>query len=221
MTHGLLRAGCACANHFPCSPCELVAYCDLVRLKSNLFLNEQRFEFERFKMEIKKVCYIWTLLSLLLFDCLMEGSTEETSFELPVQLVGFPFIIMAVRLTNFVKKLSYALSPATYRSRNRRELTLEPEPFDVTEVEKYIVGEFGARACVFERVCAHYATRAQAQPRQQLDWPDVFSQYKRSPDQAKEFYLLSVFLGDIVGSPQLCHQLGKRRSCDTMQFGVA
>lgn len=65
-------------------------------------------------MDVKKVCYIWVLLSLLLFDCLMEGSTEETSFELPVQLVGFPFIIMAVRLTNFVKKLSYALSPGNY-----------------------------------------------------------------------------------------------------------
>ncbi|KAJ8711790.1 hypothetical protein PYW08_008744 [Mythimna loreyi] len=174
-------------------------------------------------MQVLKVCYIWTLLSLLLFECLIEGSSQEASFELPVQLVGFPFIIVAVRLTNFVKKLSYALNPATYRSRNRRELTLagDPETFDVIEVEKYIVGEFGARACIFERVCAHYATRAQAQPRPQFDWPDVFSQYKRSPDQAKEFYLLSVFLGDIVGSPQLCHQLGKRRSCDTQQYGVA
>ncbi|XP_026735698.1 uncharacterized protein LOC113499417 isoform X3 [Trichoplusia ni] len=116
-----------------------------------------------------------------------------------------------------------SLGRATYRSRNRRELSLSDatEPFDVTEVEKYIVGEFGARSCIFERVCAHYATRAQAQPRQQLDWPDVFSQYKRSPDQAKEFYLLSVFLGDIVGSPQLCLQLGKRRSCDNMEFGIA
>ncbi|XP_021191674.1 uncharacterized protein LOC110377208 isoform X1 [Helicoverpa armigera] len=173
-------------------------------------------------MQLLKVCYIWTVLLLLLFDCLMEGSTQESTFELPVQLVGFPFIIVAVRLTNFVKKLSYALSPATYRSRNRRQLTFaDPELFDATEVEKYIVGEFGARACIFERVCAHYAMRAQAQPRPQFDWPDVFSQYKRSPDQAKEFYLLSVFLGDIVGSPQLCHQLGKRRNCDSGQYGIA
>ncbi|XP_047511491.1 uncharacterized protein LOC125053913 isoform X3 [Pieris napi] len=105
---------------------------------------------------------------------------------------------------------------ATYRSRNRRQLTFasDPENYDVLDVEKYIVGEFGARACVFERVCAHYAARARIQPKPQMDWPDVFSQYKRSPDQAKELYLLSVFLGDIVGSPQLCHQLGKRRGCD-------
>ncbi|XP_053615686.1 uncharacterized protein LOC128678279 isoform X1 [Plodia interpunctella] len=172
-------------------------------------------------MELLKVFYVWSLMLFLLFQCLMEGSGQEAAFELPVQLVGFPFIIVAVRLTNFVKKLSYALNPATYRSRNRRELSFasEPvEPFDVLEVEKYIVGEFGTRACVFERVCAHYAARALAQPRPQLDWPDVFSQYKRSADKAKEFFLLSVFLGDIVGSPQLCHQLGKRRSCDDSQL---
>ncbi|XP_023935912.1 uncharacterized protein LOC112044326 isoform X2 [Bicyclus anynana] len=141
---------------------------------------------------------------------------QETPFELPVQLVGFPFIVGTVKLTNFLKKLSYSLSPATYRSRNRRELTLasDSEPYDSQEVEKYIVGEFGARACVFERVCAHYATRARSQPRPQMNWSDVFRQYKRSPEQAKELYLLSVFLGDIVGSPQLCHQLAKRRACD-------
>ncbi|RVE45646.1 hypothetical protein evm_009695 [Chilo suppressalis] len=172
-------------------------------------------------MEFVKVFYVWTVLTLLVFQCAMKGSGQQTSFELPVQLVGFPFIIVAVRITNFVKKLSYALNPATYRSRTRRELTFvgdAVEPFDVTEVEKYIVGEFGARACVFERVCAHYAARARTNPRPQMDWTDVFSQYKRSPQQAKEFYLLSVFLGDIVGSPQLCHQIGKRRGCDEAQL---
>ncbi|XP_022114807.2 uncharacterized protein LOC110993043 isoform X1 [Pieris rapae] len=166
-------------------------------------------------MELSKVFYLWTVLNFLVLHCVMVG-TEQSPFELPVQLVGFPFIIMAVRVTSFLKKLSYALDPATYRSRNRRQLTFasDPESYDVLEVEKYIVGEFGARACVFERVCAHYAARARIQPKPQMDWPDVFSQYKRSPDQAKELYLLSVFLGDIVGSPQLCHQLGKRRGCD-------
>ncbi|KOB68357.1 Uncharacterized protein OBRU01_18876 [Operophtera brumata] len=105
-------------------------------------------------MELVKVCYIWTLLSFIMFQCLLEGSGQQTSFELPVQ--------------------SISLIPATYRSRSRRQLTYEsPEPFDVIEVEKYIVGEFGNRACVFERVCAHYATRARAQPRPQMDWPDV------------------------------------------------
>lgn len=66
-------------------------------------------------MELTKVCYIWTIVTFLLFQCLMEGSGQEKGFELPVQLFGFPFIIMAVRLTNFVKKLSYALSPGKYK----------------------------------------------------------------------------------------------------------
>ncbi|XP_026332328.1 uncharacterized protein LOC113239506 isoform X2 [Hyposmocoma kahamanoa] len=170
-------------------------------------------------MEWIKCMYTFVVVLLLLVNC-KDVDSEQTSFELPVQLVGFPFIVLSVRLTNFLKKLSYSVSPATYRARNRRELTLaeSAEPFDVQDVEKYIVGEFGARACIFERVCAHYAVRAQTHPRPQLDWHDVFSQYKRSPDQAKEYYLLSVFLGDIVGSPQLCHQLGKRRSCDTLSL---
>ncbi|GBP26578.1 hypothetical protein EVAR_18215_1 [Eumeta japonica] len=43
-------------------------------------------------------------------------------------------------------------------------------------------------------------------------------QYNRSPEQNKEFYLLSVFLGDIIASPQLCHQLAKRRPCEPADF---
>ncbi|XP_073959382.1 uncharacterized protein isoform X2 [Choristoneura fumiferana] len=163
-------------------------------------------------MEWNKIFYTSFLLFVLL--SYNDVKSQDAAFELPVQLVGFPVIILSVRLTNFLKKLSYSLSPATYRSRNRRELAYDADPFDAAEVEKYIVGEFGARACVFERVCAHYAARAQVLPKPQMDWADVFSHYKRSSDSAKDFYLLSVFLGDIVGSPQLCHQLGKRRSCD-------
>lgn len=54
--------------------------------------------------------YTFVVVLLLLVNC-KDVDSEQTGFELPVQLVGFPFIVLSVRLTNFLKKLSYSVSP--------------------------------------------------------------------------------------------------------------
>ncbi|KZC07648.1 PREDICTED: uncharacterized protein LOC107185901 [Dufourea novaeangliae] len=170
-------------------------------------------------MRLNRVYFFLGVYFLALSFVAAAPRPEEPAFELPVQLVGFPVIIAAVRITNFVKKLAYSLNPGTYASRAKRELPLvhDEEILDVGQVEKKMIAELGNNVCVYERICAKYATQTlrKRSRERDLDWNVVFSEYKSSPNPTKENYLLSVFLGDIVGSPRLCHQLAKRgRGCD-------
>ncbi|XP_019872706.1 uncharacterized protein LOC109600950 [Aethina tumida] len=142
---------------------------------------------------------------------------QEPAFELPVELVGFPIIIVAVRLSNFVKKLAYSLNPKTYVGRAKREIT-STEMINMIEAEKRLVQALGENVCIYRKVCLHHAEKAQKTVgrRQNLvvDWDEVFSNYKESKEAQKEYYLLSVFLGDFIASPKFCNQLAKRgREC--------
>ncbi|XP_033214804.1 uncharacterized protein LOC117171529 [Belonocnema kinseyi] len=169
-------------------------------------------------MQLTRIITLLVCCFLTLTNVTGAPSPQEPVFELPVQLVGFPVIIAAVRISNFVKKLAYSLNPETYTSRTKRDLPrlIDEEILDVSQVEKKLVTEMGINVCIYERICEKYSeiTLKRRGRYHRLDWDAVFSQYKSSPDRMKENYLLSVFLGDIVGSPRLCHQLKKRgRAC--------
>lgn len=70
------------------------------------------------KMRLQMIFPSLALLSAFLLSILDVGDkavrAEEQPplFELPVQLVGFPVIILAVRFSNFVKKLAYSVNPS-------------------------------------------------------------------------------------------------------------
>lgn len=73
-------------------------------------------------MKISIIFPSFTLLTLIILvtidhtDRAVVAQDNSPIFELPVQLVGFPVIILAVRFSNFVKKLAYSVNPSEFEN---------------------------------------------------------------------------------------------------------
>lgn len=179
-------------------------------------------------MNLRYICTLSLLptlyvLLVLLLEFVEEGLAQNADplFELPVQLVGFPVIVLSVRLSQFAKKLAYSLNPNTYRSRSRRDAS-HPLALDSELAQKEILREFGPRACILEEPCRVHASRPGSQRRPLGDgkatahapWAEVLRNYKvQSTGGMKQWYLLSLFIGDAVRDVPLCKHLAKRMPC--------
>ncbi|KXJ76921.1 hypothetical protein RP20_CCG008669 [Aedes albopictus] len=92
---------------------------------------------------------------------------------------------------------------------------------DIAQAERRILHEFGPKACIEEEPCRLHAvrsTRTAAAPGDyQPDWNDILKNYKVRASGMKQWYLLSVFIGDYIRDVQFCKQLAKRLACDRNQ----
>ncbi|KAH8368620.1 hypothetical protein KR084_001674 [Drosophila pseudotakahashii] len=182
-------------------------------------------------MNLRYICTLTLVptlcvLLVLLLEFVEEGLAQSSDplFELPVQLVGFPVIVLSVRLSQFAKKLAYSLSPSTYRSRSRRD-TAHPLALDAELAQKQILGEFGPQACILEEPCRVHASRHSGSSERRLSgdgrakphaaWSEVLRNYKVQSGVSgmKQWYLLSLFIGDAVRDVPLCKHLAKRMPC--------
>ncbi|XP_016983180.1 uncharacterized protein LOC108047492 [Drosophila rhopaloa] len=182
-------------------------------------------------MNLRYICTVTAVptlcvLLVLLLEFVEEGLAQSSDplFELPVQLVGFPVIVLSVRLSQFAKKLAYSLSPSTYRSRSRRD-TAHPLSLDAELAQKQIQFEFGPQACILEEPCRVHASRnlgssdrrfpGNGNAKPHAAWSEVLRNYKVQSGVSgmKQWYLLSLFIGDAVRDVPLCKHLAKRMPC--------
>ncbi|XP_067613055.1 uncharacterized protein [Eurosta solidaginis] len=157
---------------------------------------------------------LYVLLVLLLeFVEDAVAQNPDPLFQLPVQLVGFPVIVLSVRLSQFAKKLAYSLNPKTYRTRSKRYATTSAA-YDAELAQKEILREFGPRACIQEEPCRLHASRPSRFGLQERPaWNEVFRNYRVQSTGMKQWYLLSLFIGDAVRDVPLCRHLAKRMPC--------
>ncbi|ETN62157.1 myosin light chain kinase [Anopheles darlingi] len=148
-------------------------------------------------------CLIFAMLGSSDFNAYKHAVVaQEPLFELPVQLIE------------------------TYQSRSRRETlsgtTVEPEQLswlaiDVAQAERKIYQEFGPKACIEEEPCRIHAVSSARMDQYKPDWDDILKNYKSQSNGMKQWYLLSVFLGDYLRDVQFCKQLAKRLDCNRYQ----
>lgn len=65
------------------------------------------------KLVIPYAYFIFALL-IGLIETPERAIAQQPLFELPVQLIGFPVIVLAVRISTFVKRLAYSLNPRKF-----------------------------------------------------------------------------------------------------------
>nr|XP_036214426.1 uncharacterized protein LOC106621212 [Bactrocera oleae] len=155
------------------------------------------------------------VLFVLLLEFVEDAVAQNPDplFQLPVQLVGFPVIVLSVRLSQFAKKLAYSLNPNTYRARSKRE-TATSAAYDAELAQKEILREFGPRACILEEPCRLHASRpGRFGVQQHPAWNEILRNYKVQSTGMKQWYLLSLFIGDAVRDVPLCRHLAKRMPC--------
>lgn len=58
--------------------------------------------------------FLITFYLSVMLNNINYANAQVSSIDLPVELVGFPIITAAVRISNFVKKLAYSLNPSKY-----------------------------------------------------------------------------------------------------------